>query len=123
MNMGVFAANASYLTVVRQQFKNLHKKKIELKKNLPLKKSVKMANTISIEYPNFLANSMRMNESDFENEIKVSGLVKLFELGKISTGIASKALGISRIAFLEILGKYKVNFLNFEDLDSDLENA
>ena len=88
-----------------------------------MKKSVKMANTISIEYPNFLANSMRMNESDFENEIKVSGLVKLFELGKISTGIASKALGISRIAFLEILGKYKVNFLNFEDLDSDLENA
>ena len=88
-----------------------------------MKKSLEMANTISIEYPNFLANSMRMNESDFENEIKVSGLVKLFELGKISTGIASKALGISRIAFLELLGKYKVSFLNFDDLDSDYENA
>lgn len=82
-----------------------------------------MSNTISKEYPNFLANSMRMNESDFENEIKISGLVKLFELGKISTGIASKLLGISRIDFLELLEKYKVSFLNFDDLDSDYENA
>lgn len=88
-----------------------------------MKKSAAMANTISIEYPNFLANSMRMNESDFENEIKVSGLIKLFELGKISTGIAAKALGISRIEFLELLGKYKVSFLNFDDLASDYKNA
>jgi predicted HTH domain antitoxin len=49
--------------------------------------------------------------------------VKLFELGKVSTGIAAKALSISRIEFLDLLGKYKVNFLNFDDLDSDLENA
>ena len=82
-----------------------------------------MAQTISIEYPNFLANSMRMTELDFENEIKVSGLVKLFELGKVSSGIAAKALKISRIEFLELLGKYKVCFLNFEELDADFENA
>ena len=82
-----------------------------------------MADTISIEYPNFLANSMRMSEVDFESEIKISGLVKLFELGKISTGIAAKALGISRIEFLELLGKYKVSFLNADDLDLDYENA
>lgn len=82
-----------------------------------------MAQTISIEYPNFLANSMRMNKVDFENEIKVSGLVKLFELGKVSSGIAAKALKISRVEFVELLGKYNVNFLNFDDLDSDFENA
>jgi len=82
-----------------------------------------MAQTILIEYPNFLANSMRMNENDFETEIKVSGLVKLFELGKVSSGIAAKALKISRVEFLELLAKYKVNFLNFDELDSDFENA
>ena len=82
-----------------------------------------MAQTILIEYPNFLANSMRMNENDFETEIKVSGLVKLFELGKVYSGIAAKALKISRVEFLELLAKYKVNFLNFDELDSDLENA
>ena len=82
-----------------------------------------MVNTISIEYPNFLANSMRMSKVDFESEIKFSALIKLFELGKISTGSASKALGISRIEFLELLGKYKVSFLNLDDVDLDYENA
>lgn len=66
---------------------------------------------------------MRMSEVDFETEIKVSGLVKLFELGKVSSGTAAKALKISRLEFLELLGKYKVNFLNFDEIDSDFENA
>jgi len=82
-----------------------------------------MAQTISIDYPNFLANSMRMNETDFSFEIKVSGLVKLFELGKISSGTASKALEISRIEFLELLAKYKVSYLHIDELYSDCENA
>ena len=82
-----------------------------------------MANTISIQYPNFPANSMRMSKVDFESEIKFSALVKLFELGKTSTGIAAKALRISRIEFLELLGKYKVSFLNSDDIDLDYENA
>ena len=82
-----------------------------------------MEQTISIEFPNFIANSMRMSDVDFGNEIKVSSLVKLFELGKISSGIAAKALNISRIEFLELLDRYNVNFLNFDDLDSDFENA
>ncbi len=52
----------------------------------------KMATIISIEYPDYLANSMRMNEIEFGKEIKISALVKLFELGKVSSGIAAKFL-------------------------------
>ena len=82
-----------------------------------------MAQTISVEYPKFLANSMRMSEVEFENEIKVRSLVKLFELGKVSSGIAARALKISRVEFLELLRKYKVNFIHCDDLDLDYENA
>ena len=82
-----------------------------------------MSQIISIEYPDYLANSMRMNKSEFGREIKISGLVKLFELGKISSGTASKVLEISRIDFLELLTKYNVGFLNVEDLSEDLQNA
>ena len=53
-----------------------------------------MAQVIKIDYPDYLANSMRMNADDFEKEIKTSALVKLFELGKVSSGIASKVLRI-----------------------------
>lgn len=62
-----------------------------------------MAQGITIEYPDYLANSMRMNADDFEKEIKTSSLVKLFELGKVSSGTAAKVLQISRIDFLELL--------------------
>lgn len=82
-----------------------------------------MSQIISIEYPDYLANSMRMNKSEFGREIKISALVKLFELGKISSGTASKVLEISRIDFLELLNKYNVGFLNVEDLNEDLQNA
>lgn len=82
-----------------------------------------MARVISVEYPDFLANSMRMNKSDFGKEIKISALVKLFELGKISSGMAAKVLHITRVEFLELLSKYNVEFLSVEDLSEDLNNA
>ena len=82
-----------------------------------------MSQIISIEFPDYLANSMRMNKSEFGKEIKISGLGKLFEQGKISSGTAANALQLSRIEFLELLAKYNVGFLNVEDLNEDLQNA
>lgn len=82
-----------------------------------------MSQNISIEYPDFLANAMRMNRDEFGTEIKISALVKLFELGKISSGTASKVLQMTRIDFLELLPKYSVGFLNVEDLTEDFLNA
>lgn len=82
-----------------------------------------MAQSISIEYPDYLAHSMRLNKEDFGKEVKVSALVKLFELGKVSSGVAAKVINISRVEFLELLSKYNVSFLNAEDLAEDIDNA
>ena len=82
-----------------------------------------MTKIISIDYPEFLANSMRMNKDDFGKQIKESSLVKLFEIGKVSSGTAAKVLEITRVEFLELLNKYKVGFLNVDNLEEDLSNA
>jgi len=82
-----------------------------------------MAKIISIDYPEYLANSLRLNKDDFGKEMKESALVKLFELGKVSSGTAAKVLRISRIEFLELLNKYKVSFLNTDNLEEDLNNV
>ncbi|NPA13024.1 MAG: UPF0175 family protein [Aquificae bacterium] len=60
-----------------------------------------------------------------ENEVKIATIVKLYELGKTSSGRASKLLGISRIEFLDLLGKYKVQIYpnSEEDILEDLKNA
>lgn len=82
-----------------------------------------MAKTITIDYPKFLADAMRMNKDDFSKQMKESALVKLFEIGKVSSGTAAKVLNITRVEFLELLEKYKVSFLNVDDLEEDLSNA
>jgi len=85
-----------------------------------------MKDVINIGYPKSLANTLRLNEKDFESEIKASSLVKLFELGKISSGVAASVLGLSRIDFIDLLAKYKVSVFGLNDVDDlsdDITNA
>jgi predicted HTH domain antitoxin len=50
---------------------------------------------------------------------------KLYEKGKLSLGQAAEIVGLSKGAFLEILGTYGVSVFNYpsSDLDRDVENA
>lgn len=85
-----------------------------------------MEDIINIEYPRSLANSLRMSETEFEKEMKISALVKLYEMEKISSGTAAKVLDISRIDFLELLSKYKISpFGEYEvnEIIQDMNNA
>ena len=85
-----------------------------------------MDGIINVQYPESLANSLRLKGKEFEQEIKVSSLVKLYELGKVSSGLAAKVLGISRVEFLELLSDYKVSVFSVtdaEELRKDIENA
>lgn len=85
-----------------------------------------MASTIAISYPESLALSLKMDNKEFENEMKTLSLVKLYELGKISSGVASRLLGITRAEFLDLLGRYNVSYLeqaSEDNLISDFNNA
>jgi hypothetical protein len=71
-----------------------------------------MKGVINIQYPESLAISLNYREKIFENEIKVSSLVKLTMLGKISSGTAAKCIRYNkRLDFLELLAKYKVSII------------
>ncbi len=85
-----------------------------------------MKGMISIKYPESLANSLKMRGKDFEDEMKASSMVKLFEIGKVSSGMAAKVLGLTRMEFFELLAKYKVSpFAQYDidDLRDDIANA
>ncbi len=73
--------------------------------------------TIQVQIPD------EIKVGDFELKMIIAS--KLFEEGKISSGQASEIVGISKRAFIEILGKYKVSIFgyDFEDLEEDLANA
>jgi len=85
-----------------------------------------MQQQLSISYPESLADLLKMNSNEFVSEMKIMSIIKLYELGKISSGNAAKHLGISRIDFLELLGKYNVSFFPHgmeDELEKDLANA
>ncbi|MGB1204221.1 MAG: UPF0175 family protein [Chitinophagales bacterium] len=80
-----------------------------------------MQHSISINYPESLAFSLKMEEKEFKSEIKMLSLIKLYELGKISSGLAAELLEIQRIDFLELLEKYNVSYFH-NGLEHELEN-
>ena len=85
-----------------------------------------MEQLISINYPESLAFSLKMENREFKSEMKTISLIKLYELGKISSGLAAKLLNMNRIDFLELLEKYNVSYFHKgleNELESDFSNA
>jgi predicted HTH domain antitoxin len=83
-----------------------------------------MERQIAVSYPETLAASLKMRDREFEREMKTISLVKLYELGKVSSGVAAGVLGISRLAFLDILAAHEVScFPGEEELEADFINA
>jgi predicted HTH domain antitoxin len=60
-----------------------------------------------------------------DREAKMLLASRLYEKGKLSLGQAAEMVGLSKRAFMEILGDYDVSIFNIssEDLDNDINNA
>ncbi len=73
------------------------------------------------------AYQVRIPESIDINAFEVQMIVasKLYEDGKLSSGQAAEIVGLSKRAFIELLGKYKVSVFSdsITALHSDIANA
>ncbi|RCW58301.1 MULTISPECIES: UPF0175 family protein [Halanaerobium] len=84
-----------------------------------------MSRKLVIEYPYNLPDLLQESPEKFEREAKMAMVVKLFELKRISSGMAAEMVGMDRVSFLFELHQYGVEMINIrpEELASDLENA
>ena len=62
--------------------------------------------TLTIEYPIEVLGALHQEREEFEREARQLLAVKLYETGKLSTGLAAKVAGVSRSEFLYLLGRY-----------------
>ncbi|NUQ23396.1 MAG: UPF0175 family protein [Saprospiraceae bacterium] len=83
-------------------------------------------NNIQVAFPQELAFTLKMKEEELAREMLRLSIVKLYEMGKISSGVAAKYLGCSRVSFLELVGTYNVSIFgnpSSSQLKQDMENA
>ncbi len=74
---------------------------------------------VVIDVPETILLAEKTDEESFAREIRVLAAVKLYELGRLSSGRAAELAGMSRVEFLLSLPRYKV--FPFEAELRDLE--
>lgn len=62
--------------------------------------------TITIEYSESIPAVLNISPEIFEKEAKIALAVKLYELGRLTSGQAAKLAGVTRIAFLLTCRQY-----------------
>lgn len=63
---------------------------------------------IVIDVPEKVLLAEKTDEAAFARELRVLAAVKLYELGRLSSGRAAELAGMSRVEFLMNLGRYQV---------------
>jgi predicted HTH domain antitoxin len=76
---------------------------------------------IVVNVPEKVLLAEKTDEATFARELCILAAVKLYELGRLSSGRAAELAGMPRVEFLLTLGRYKV--FPFEAELRDLERS
>ncbi|MEM8556319.1 MAG: UPF0175 family protein [Bacteroidota bacterium] len=79
--------------------------------------------SVTIPVPDEVLLAEKATAEDFAHVLAMLAAVKLYELGRLSSGRAAALAGVSRVAFLHELGRYRVTPFEaeVEDLEANFE--
>jgi predicted HTH domain antitoxin len=77
---------------------------------------------IALEYPEGLELAIQTTPEELDATVRLMAALKMFELGKLSSGKAAELAGMSRVEFLQQCGRYRVSVVNYppEELMTEL---
>ena len=85
--------------------------------------------SLAVSYPDDLASALQLTPDELAAQVRLMAALKMFELGKLSSGKAAELAGMSRVTFLEMCGRYRVPVFNYDtnavetELRADIEAA
>lgn len=84
-----------------------------------------MSLRFTIDYPETIPDALQETRDEFERHAKIAMFAKLYELKRVSSGMAASILGMERAEFLLLLHQYQVPMIDIpeDELASDIKNA
>lgn len=81
--------------------------------------------TVLLEVPDEVLVSLKVMPDNFARELRLAAAVKLYEVGRLSSGRAAQLAVMSRVEFLMELGRFQVSPLSrtSEQLERDVSRA
>jgi predicted HTH domain antitoxin len=82
-------------------------------------------NTLTIHYPAEILWALQQDPDEFAHEAQLLLALKLYETGKLSSGLAAQMAGIPRVTFIYLLGQYNLSSFGEtpEELEKDYRHA
>lgn len=80
---------------------------------------------ITIECPDEVLRHLNETPEAFAREARIILAVKLYEMGRLSSGKAAELASMGRVEFFDTLGKYGVAVMNLphEEIEADFRHA
>ncbi len=84
-----------------------------------------MSLKMTIDYPDTIPDALQETRKEFEKNAKLAMFAKLFEMKKISSGMAASIPGMDRVTFLMKLHQFNVPVVDLseDELLEDIKNA
>ena len=81
--------------------------------------------SLNIKYPPEVLWALQQEPQEFEREARLILALKLYESGKLSSGLAAKIADMPRLAFISILGQYGLSPFGEtpKEITKDLKHA
>lgn len=81
--------------------------------------------SVAIEIPETTLVALKLDAAGAAAQLKIAAAMKLFELGRLSSGAAAELAGVPRVAFLAKLSEFGIDtFRQTEaDIADDFANA